>query len=43
MDASNETEIISIAQLMGSMILLGQNKENVSEPDDAVSDESEDG
>ncbi len=43
MDESNETEIISIAQLLGSMILLGQNKENVSEPDVAESDESEDG
>ncbi len=38
MDESNETEIIFEAQLSGSLILLGQMKENVSEP---VSDESE--
>ncbi len=40
MNESNETEIISIAQPLGSLMLLGQKKENVSEPD---SSESEDG
>ncbi len=43
MDESNEIEIISIAQLLGSRILLGQKKENVSEPDVAESVESENG
>ncbi len=36
MDESNETEIISKAQLLGSLVLLGQKKENVSEPDSDV-------
>ncbi len=39
MDESNETEIISIAQLIGKPDFIGK-KENVSEPN---SDESEDG
>ncbi len=43
MDESNETEIIFIAQPLGRLILLGQNKESVSEPDVAESDESEAG
>ncbi len=33
MDESNKTAITSIAQLLGSLILLGKKKDNVSEPD----------